>query len=102
MPVLSLLPNCHPSDTVKCRVVTGLDWLRNRLACIGQHSASIGLTERWPVVDRMLHSRATEGQYSDLQTLRMKMMTLMMLLTIMVLAIMLLMMTLVRNQCPMT
>ena len=69
MPVLSLLPNCHPSDTVKCRVVTGLDWLRNRLACIGQHSASIGLTEWLPVVDRMLHSRATEGQYSDLQTL---------------------------------
>ena len=70
----------------------------------------------------MLHSRATEGQYSDLQTLvvhasvgfvvpenevnlvtmKMKMMTLMMLLTIMVMAIMLLMIMPAKNQCPMT
>ena len=77
MPALSRLPNCHPSDTAKCRVVTvtSLDWDRHRLACVGLDRASIGLPltecQRWPLVDRTCLSRATEDQYeyqySDLQ-----------------------------------
>ena len=70
MPVLSLLPNCHPSDPAKCRIVTGLGWRRNSLACFGLRvvGAEVGLTEWRPLVGRTLHCHAAEGQYSDLQT----------------------------------
>ena len=45
MPVLSLLPNYHPSDPAKCLIVTGLGWRRNSLACFGLVGAAVGLTE---------------------------------------------------------
>ena len=68
MPVLSLLPNCHPSDPAKCRIVICLGWRRNSLASFGLVGAEVGLTEWRPLVGRTLHCHAAEGQYSYLQT----------------------------------